>query len=203
MSKQQDTQLKTPRPTWHQTLYAYHEAGHVVVGHVLGRCLSEVSLQASRTKGYKGYCAFDEFAERWQGLPQWGTGSQNPERITILYAGTVAMRLLCQQRGWQYDRWRGGDKGDFDQIYLWSLEMVADEEEQQTMQRGCRKQAQAILEEHWPAVEALAAVLVTQGRVRGWEAHRLIQQQIDPAVTDWRMEAHSSRELPQEDEAAF
>lgn len=174
-----------------------------MAGHVFGRCLSEVSLHANRAKGYKGYCAFDEFAERWQGLLQWCAGSQNPERITVLYAGTVAMRLICEQRGWKYERWRGCDKGDFDQIYLRSLEMVADEEVQQAMQRGCRKQAQAILEEHWPAVEALAAVLVTQGRLRGWEAHRLIQQAIDASITDWRMEAHSSRELPPEDEPAF
>ena len=203
MNKQEGMQQETAHPTWHQTRYAFHEAGHAVVGHVLGRCLSEVSILANREEGYKGYCAFDEFAERWQSLLQWSTACQNPERITVLYAGTVAMRLICQQRGWKYERWRGCDKGDFDQIYLRSLDMSADEEEQQAMQRGCRKQAQAILEGHWPAVEAVAAVLATQGRVRGWEAHRLIQQQIDPAVTDWRMEAHSSRELPQEDEIAF
>jgi hypothetical protein len=203
MNKQEGMQQETSRPTWHQTLYAYHEAGHAVVGHVPGRCLSEVSLHASQAKGYKGYGAFDEFAERWQGLLQWSTASQNPERMTVLYAGTVAMRLICEQRGWQYARWRGCDQGDFDQIYLRSLEMSADEEEQQAMQRGCRKQAQAIIEEHWTAVEALAAVLATQGRVRGWEAHHLIQQAIDASIIDWRMEAHSSRELPPEDEPAF
>ncbi len=203
MSKRQDIQLRTPRPTWHQTRYAFHEAGHAVVGHVLGRCLSEISILANREEGYKGYCAFDEFAERWQGLLQWSAESQNPERITIRYAGTVAMRLICQQRGWQYERWRRCDMEDFYYIYLWSLEMAADEEERRAIQQDCLKRAQAILEEHWSAVESLAAALLAQGRVRGLDAHRLIQQTIDPSLTDWRMDVLNHREPSSEAGPAF
>lgn len=99
MKKQHVAQQKPSRPQWHQTLYAYHEAGHAVVDHAIGRCISEISIGAASSKGYKGYCQFSNYAEVVHDLPQWGTESQNPERITVLYGGTVAMRFLCQERG--------------------------------------------------------------------------------------------------------
>lgn len=100
--------------TFHRTRYAFHEAGHAVVGHVIGRCISEISIVGDRARGYRGYCAFDALEEAWQGLPQWGDGSKNPECTTIMYAGTIALRILCEQSGWNYQRWRGIDKADFD-----------------------------------------------------------------------------------------
>jgi hypothetical protein len=48
--------------------------------------------------------------------------------------------------------------------------------------------AQDILERYWGAVEALASVLAQKGQMRGAEAHRIIQQAIDPTSSDWRME---------------
>lgn len=141
-----------------------------------------------RDSGYKGYCLYNTFAEVWNGSVQWRAGSRHPDLITLAYAGTLALSRLCQQRGWNYERWRGCDRGDFVQIVQLSLEMCADEQERRTMQEDCLKQAQNILEQHWQAVEALAGALVTHGRVSGWKAHRLIQKTIDHSVADWRME---------------
>ena len=188
MSRQK-TQQKTPqRNTWHRTRYAFHEAGHAIVGHVIGRCISEVTTVGDRGRGYRGYCAFNAYAEDLQGLPQWRDGSKNPECTTIMYAGTVATAILCEQRGWKYERWRGVDKADFDMIYLWSSEMFGEDTDRaHAMQRACQKRAREILNCHWNAVETLAAVLVAQGRVSGGEAHHIIQRAIDANVTDWRM----------------
>ena len=38
--------------------YAYHEAGHTVVGHVIGRLIERVSLASRSENGYRGYCGF-------------------------------------------------------------------------------------------------------------------------------------------------
>jgi hypothetical protein len=46
MRKQQDTLSRPKRASWHQILYAYHEAGHTVVGQVIGRCIVEISIVA-------------------------------------------------------------------------------------------------------------------------------------------------------------
>ncbi len=45
--------------------YAYHEAGHAVVGHIVGRMIALVSIQ--KGKGYRGGCLFDAFAESGSG----------------------------------------------------------------------------------------------------------------------------------------
>jgi hypothetical protein len=98
---------------------------------VIGRCISELSIDAVSGRGYKGYCQFSNYAEAVHDLPQWGRGSQNPERITVLYGGTVAMQFLCQERGWNFDRWRGCDVGDLATIYLWSGEIAGEDEAKQ------------------------------------------------------------------------
>jgi len=114
-----------------------------------------------------------------------------------MYAGTIAMAILCERRGWKYERWRGVDKADFDMIYLWSLEMFGEDTDQaHALQRACQKQAREILIPHWSAVEALSAVLVAQGKVTGGEAHRIIQHAIDANVTDWRMETWNTNIRP-------
>ena len=118
--------------------HAFHEVGHAVVGHVIGRCISEISLIGDRAKGYHGYCAFDAWEEARKGFPQWGDGTQNPECTTIMYADTIALRIFCEQRGWNYQRWRGIDHADFDTIYRWSIDMFDTDEERHAMQSSAR-----------------------------------------------------------------
>lgn len=182
---------KTQRNTFHSTRYAYHETGHAVVGHVIGRCIAEISIKSDRTRGYKGYCAFDAFAEDVHGFPQWRDGSKNPECISILYAGTVAFKILSEQRGWKYEHWRGSEKADFDTIFLWSLEMFPardEDEKRQALYTACRQQAEHILTSNWCAVEALATALLKDGRLTGNKAHAIIQQALGETGHDWRLE---------------
>ena len=47
--------------------YAYHEAGHAVVGHVIGRLIERVSLAMSPENGYRGYCGFSPCMESANG----------------------------------------------------------------------------------------------------------------------------------------
>lgn len=173
--------------SFHRTRYAYHEAGHAVAGHVIGRCMSEVSIQSDKNRGYRGYCAFDAFAEDLQGLPQWRDGSKNPECTTIMYAGTTALRILCEQQGWKYEHWRGIDKADVATISLWFLDMFDTDEERQTMQRECSLQAEAILTSHWNAVEILATALLKQDWLAGGKAHTLIREALGETGYEWRL----------------
>jgi len=166
--------------------YAYHEAGHAIVGHIIGRCISEISILADTDRDYKGYCAFDVFHEDMQGFPQWRDGSKNPECTTIMYAGTIALRVLCEIRGWNYQHWRGIDHADFDAIYLCSLEMGLSDDELLAMEQRCQQQARDILTSHWNAVEALAAALLERGRLLGTEAHEMIRQTLGETSADWR-----------------
>ncbi len=186
MKQRMSRKQKTPQQnTFHLTRYAFHEAGHALVGHVIGRCISEVSILGDRMEGYHGYCAFDALEEAWQGFSQWGDGRQNAECITIMYAGTIALRMLCEQRGWNYQRWRGIDHADFDTIYHWSIDMFDTDEERHAIQKQCQKQAGEILTQHWKAVEVLAHQLQMQGWLSGKEAHSIIWQALGEDA-DWR-----------------
>jgi hypothetical protein len=49
-------------------LEAYHEAGHAVVGHVIGRCIEAVALLTGED-GYRGYCRFSSYSEDANGHP--------------------------------------------------------------------------------------------------------------------------------------
>src|SRR5215471_19866383 len=90
--------------------YAYHEAGHAVVGHVIGRLIALVSIK--HESSYQGFCRFDAYAESTHHHDQWQKGRHNPELLTILYAGTVAVSLRCEQRGWDYEVLRSSDLQD-------------------------------------------------------------------------------------------
>lgn len=74
--------------------YAYHEAGHALVGHVIGRVIEEVSI-AMRDDGYGGYCRFNPFIEDANDHPEWRDDLGNPELITIYYAGMLATVYAC------------------------------------------------------------------------------------------------------------
>lgn len=126
--------------TWHLIRYAYHEAGHAVVGHVIGRYIAEISIVSDRERGYRGYCAFDAFAEDVHGRSQWQKDSKNRELLTILYAGTIAMAMICQWRGWKYKHWKGCDKADLEYIDQLSLEMFESNEQRRTVQEECQQQ---------------------------------------------------------------
>lgn len=189
--RQQNTQS---RNSWHRTRFAYHEAGHALVGHVLGRLIAEVSIVSDRDRGYKGYCAFDAFTESMNDRLQWQKDSRNPELITIMYAGTVGMKLICDFRGWDYERWRGCDKADFDYIYQWSLEAYEDDEQRSHVQKACRQQAYDILNRYFFVLDELAAVLLAKGRVSGGEVHSLIRESLNETGPDWRLNALGRRQ---------
>jgi hypothetical protein len=77
-----------------------------------------------REAGYKGYCRFSDFIEAANTHPEWQKGSANPELMTIKYVGTVAMEIICQMNGWNYECWRQSDQADLDFIEQWGLGTV-------------------------------------------------------------------------------
>jgi ATP-dependent Zn protease len=168
--------------------HACHEAGHAVVGHVIGRLIEEVSIVPERARGYKGYCRFSAFMESVNDRFQWQEGSANPEIVTIFYAGTVATEIICHKHGWEYERVREGDQDDLDVIDQWCLETVTDKEERSVLKETCLAQARDILTHHWGAVETLASELVVHGKVPGGEAHLMIRQALGETRDDWRLE---------------
>jgi hypothetical protein len=166
--------------------YAYHEAGHAVVGHSIGRMIALVSIQ--KEKEHRGGCFFDAFAESGSGRSQWQKGNQNLELITILYAGTVAVYILCERKGWDYDIWQAMDLRDLAEIDHISRQMFPDDTQREAALDGGWEHAYDLLTKHWNAIETLATDLVTLGWVTGAEAHTIIRQAIGEKNDDWRLD---------------
>ncbi len=166
--------------------YAYHEAGHAVVGHIVGRMIALVSIQ--KEKGYRGGCLFDAFAESGSGRSHWQKGSQNPELISILYAGTVAVCILCERRGWNYDVWRPMELRDLAEIDHISRQMFPDDTQREAALDVSWEQVYDLLTDHWNAIETLATNLATLEWITGAEAHAIIRQAIGEKNDDWRLD---------------
>jgi len=93
MSKSSSKRQQTQRNDLFSLLpYTYHEAGHAFVGHIIGRLIALVSIKQATS--YRGCCRFDSYAESTHHHDQWQKERHNPELLTILYAGTVAVSLV-------------------------------------------------------------------------------------------------------------
>ncbi len=79
-----------------RVLYAYHEAGHAVVWHVVGGLVEEVSIASSQAD-YRGYCRFGFLIPKLddhQSPDEWlQRGRIDPRTVTAYYAGMLA--LVC------------------------------------------------------------------------------------------------------------
>ena len=167
--------------------YAYHEAGHAVVGHVIGRLIERVSIASSSENGYRGYCRFSPYMESANGHLDWQDDSANPDIVTIYFAGQVAMEMVCQRHGWDYEKWQECDRADREAIERWCRESLDTTEQYARVREECLTQAQSILARSVDAVDALAVELVLHEQVAGGEAHRLIREALGENGDDWRL----------------
>jgi len=167
--------------------YAYHEAGHAVVGHVIGRLIERVSIALSPENGYRGYCRFSPYMESANGHLEWQEDSANPDIVTIYYAGRVATEMVCQRHGWDYEMWQECDRADREAIERWCRESLTDSEQCSRVKEDCLVQVRSILARSVDAVDALAVELVLYEQVAGGEAHRLIREALGENGDDWRL----------------
>jgi hypothetical protein len=103
-------------------LRAYHKAGHAIVGHVIGRCIEEVSI-AMGYDGYGGYCRFNTLIEDANDHPEWRDDLGNPDLVTIYYAGMLATAYACAPYVTYYEDEscveypEGSERDDLEQIH--------------------------------------------------------------------------------------
>lgn len=175
-------------------LRAYHEAGHAVVGHAIGRCIVEVSI-TQRYDGYGGYCRFNPLVEDANDHPEWRDDLSNPDLITIFYAGMLATASYCapyvtfdeHESFVEYPE--GSERYDLEQVQKVLDQTGADQQQHKAITNTCWLQAQTILTEYWPAVDSLAQVLLKRGTLGGRAAHSLIWQTMGFPESDWRLQA--------------
>ncbi len=166
---------------------AYHEAGHAVVGYLLGWQVSYMSIQANTS--YHGYTAFIEPRPPHRHAILLGivtfdlaTGPQPteedlPDLLTRGLAGIVAERYLYAHRG----------------VSARPVRLGRDTREARAGVKGYPKERQRellaaaeqhagqllMVPEHWRAVDVLAHALLAAESLSGSEVWHLLTQTLD------------------------
>jgi hypothetical protein len=175
-----------------RVLYAYHEAGHAVVWHVVGGLVEEVSIASSQA-GYRGYCRFGFLTPKLddhQSPDEWlQRGRIDPRTVTAYYAGMLALAFYCATYGGEDDYVEGSEQDDLEKIDSLLPQLSPDEQQRSKLKEACWQEAQKLLADHWSAVQALATKLLKRGVLDGKEAHSIIWQTIGYPDADWRLQA--------------
>jgi hypothetical protein len=116
-------------------------------------------------------------------------GRINPKTVTAYYAGMLAMAYYCASYGGEDDYLEGSEQDDLEQINDLLLRLSPDEQQRSTMKEACWMEAQQILSNYWPAVQALATKLLKRKTLDGRGVHRIIWQTIGYPDADWRFGA--------------
>jgi hypothetical protein len=170
-------------------LAAYNEAGHAIAGRLQGQNIGPMQIYQGED-GRWGGCtqhntAFRPFLldmlpdelHRRLGIPipQGGTVFSLEEQCTMKYAGVVAERLLCDQRGVSSDKVRIGEA---DIIEAEGLVSRLPQAQAHQVLRLAEAQAWKILRDHacWRAVEVLAQELVQKGKLDQERIHSIVSQ---------------------------
>ena len=159
--------IGTPRGRTSTTIeVAYHEAGHVVVGHRLGLQLVDVDLLADREGGH-GHTNFKQPAWFQRDGRLDARGREFAEAVVVTFlAGTLAE---ARSAGFQ-----NPDAGGFDLdavIREWLLLLVAPAEFEQRLTALQARAAEKVDDPaNWAAIERLAAALHRQRRLTAREA---------------------------------
>ena len=156
---------------------AYHEAGHAVAAHVLGRKIVSVSVEPDADEGSGGRLTLTQ--EWWPG-DNYEPGSllalnaEHPYEywITILLAGGIAQRIGTGTEpafGHTVD-----DHTRAAEIALSAVDIAPEPSDISALQKRARLRTEKLIEDHWGAVEALTTALLERQTLSGEEVRQVI-----------------------------
>lgn len=148
-------------------LTAYHEAGHAVMAQLCGQHITEVEIIGDEElSGSVQSLRFaeEQATEQDQSIPT----APIERRLLCIVAGMVAEALISGQRTW--------DEGaeDLDVAVRLAMQVVGDCERVLPFLQVVQEHTEDLLRRNWPAVEALAGVLMERRRLTGEEVRRLL-----------------------------
>jgi ATP-dependent Zn protease len=163
------TTVRTPRQEWRT---AIHEAGHAVIGRVLGLECGKVTIVPDFREMTSGVATADgqwKTCEAWEKRGKYrDIASVYRGRIIMLMAGAEA-EIVCT------GRCGGGDTHDRREIGL-TMEEVAIPNDPKRYERRLRAKTRALIRRHRRKVEHLAKTLLEHRTISGRKVDRLLRQ---------------------------
>lgn len=156
---------------------AYHEAGHAVVAHALGRRFTGVTIIPGVDA--MGRCRYAEARNFDPDLPDMYSGPRIERvvehQIMGYLAGPIAEGILTGEKSWR----KTGGNGDVPRAVDLAVYMKGTIEETEAYLDGLWVQTEELVgrRESWAAIEALAAELVEQREVGEGRAREIIDEQ--------------------------
>jgi len=161
---------------------AYHEAGHVVVGHMLGLQLLDTDLETDG-EGGRGHTHFAHPGSWFQ--PRRGSLSARDNDLIERVLTTFMAGLAAESRLGHADP--DGSGYDLDQSMREWVSYIADTtDERRSAQDAFVDRAASIIErpQVWSAIEAVASSLLRQGRLDGSAAAQIVVDALRPSPGD-------------------
>ena len=151
---------------------AYHEAGHAIVAHALGREIVEVSIvPRDRDRGRR----VSRDALSWRA---WTPDERWHHAIAVLVAGVMAAgRASTAEIPESVVVGGAHDLEQAVEIVRLKGEPAGSSRYERVMEIGCPI-AHEVLEARWPVVEALAQELLQHPRIRGARVIEIIQAEL-------------------------
>src|SRR5712692_11565102 len=106
----------------------------------------------------------------------------------------LAMAYYCASYGGEDDYLEGCEQDDLEKIKTLLLRLSLDEQQRSIIKETCWMEAQKILSDSWPAVQALATKILKRRTLDGKEVHRIIWQTIGYPDDDWRFGALNTKQ---------
>jgi len=151
----------------HSVVTAYHEAGHAVVALALGRGVMQVSVLPDRAN--LGVCEFGK-------TPVRPTEDWLEREMLIALGGLAAEAKYSGTYGWE------GARRDLAYVRQLAIRRAGDKRAERLERRLLAKTEHLLnQDEHWRAVELIAAELVRLGTISGRAARHFFEQGKDEA----------------------
>src|SRR5260370_6997847 len=83
----------------------------------------------------------------------------------------------------------GSEQDDLEKIDSLLPQLSPDEQQRSKLKEAWWQEAQKLLSDNWPAVQALATKLLKREALDGKEVHSIIWQTIGHPDADWRLQA--------------
>jgi hypothetical protein len=170
-----------------QQATAYHEAGHAVAGHALGRRIKRVTIIPSRIEKYAG-CCFTQRGPSLKGIDWDVTPKIRRDAHDLIM---FSMAGICAQRLFNPRTLRSFHGSmDYRTVVDFATHLTR-ENELEPFLRWMEIRTENLIRDNWNAVEMLAAELVRHREVTGKEAHEIIRSA--PFSPNWDNEQIQER----------